>query len=772
MKKDFDIPPPPPAAAASGVDLDELKYIFFRHKWKILAVFLVGLVGAGGFYKLNPPAYQTEATIFIKYIQQSSPMTPVPGAPSDQRIQSPDMRGETIMNTQVGILTSFDLASDVAEIVGPEKILGQAGGGSNRLQAAAVVRNGLLVDAGKSSSIIRLVFSHRDPAIVQPVLSQLIASYQKKHVEIYRPGGWLDDFFSRKADEYRARLAATESELKRLKAGAEIVSLDDNKYYSDRRNRIEQDLLAAEAELAEQQATLDAFEKLRPGKPTAEKIERGVPPDVAEKYRLVSAELEVFQKRQSDLRLRFKDEHPQARQLSQEISRVEAQKHGLEEQYTNLSHLTPSVTLFAPKGETDLTTQVLRASALQAKIRFLTNELATVRAKEGRFSNIEPEITKLQRQLASDQASFNFYTSGLERQRIEEAASGGKVTNIDVLQNPTPSSRDLKKLMKPLAAILAFALFGGFALAFLIEKVLNQNLKRVQDLERLLPSPVFVSVPDLNWKGDRLQKLLDHAQPATNGQPMALLNGQPDKQAAAAAHGASASNGHATLAGLQPVDRAKVAPWDSRHILRSYYEGLRDRLITYFEVRNLTHKPKLVAVTSCRHGAGVTTMAAGLAATLSETGDGNVLLVDMNLEHGAAHQFYQGKPGCALTDALENSTRETAQVQENLYLVSVHETKSEKLPRALPKRFSHLIPRMKASDYDYIIFDMPPITQTSVTPRLAGLMDMVLLVVESETTGQKLVKRAHDLLGESRATVATVLNKHRDYIPERFGQEL
>ena len=67
---------------------------------------------------------------------------------------------------------------------------------------------------------------------------------------------------------------------------------------------------------------------------------------------------------------------------------------------------------------------------------------------------------------------------------------------------------------------------------------------------------------------------------------------------------------------------------------------------------------------------------------------------------------------------------------------------------------------------------MPPITQTSVTPRLAGLMDMVLLVVESETTGQEIVKRAHGLLGESRATVATVLNKHRDYIPERFSQEL
>ena len=44
------------------------------------------------------------------------------------------------------------------------------------------------------------------------------------------------------------------------------------------------------------------------------------------------------------------------------------------------------------------------------------------------------------------------------------------------------------------------------------------------------------------------------------------------------------------------------------------------------------------------------------------------------------------------------------------------------------------MPKFKASDYDYIIFDMPHVSQTSVTPRLAGLMDMVLFVIEAEKT--------------------------------------
>src|SRR6266702_4978406 len=136
-----------------------------------------------------------------------------------------------------------------------------------------------------------------------------------------------------------------------------------------------------------------------------------------------------------------------------------------------------------------------------------------------------------------------------------------------------------------------------------------------------------------------------------------------------------------------------VAPWDAHHELRAYYEALRDRLITHFDVHGMTHKPKLIALTSCSRGAGVTSTAAGLAATLSETGDGNVLLVDMNVEQGAAHPFHRGRPACGLLDALESETRDPALVQEKLYLASMNDVASN-LPHILPKRFTNLVPKL------------------------------------------------------------------------------
>jgi Mrp family chromosome partitioning ATPase len=93
------------------------------------------------------------------------------------------------------------------------------------------------------------------------------------------------------------------------------------------------------------------------------------------------------------------------------------------------------------------------------------------------------------------------------------------------------------------------------------------------------------------------------------------------------------------------------------------------------------------------------------------------------------------------------------------------------LSGVLPHRFSKLVPKLKASNFDYIIFDMPPVSQISITPRLAGFMDMVLLVIESEKTDRDLVQRAADLLAQSKANVGAVLNKTRHYVPRRLHQD-
>ncbi|HOC01556.1 MAG TPA: hypothetical protein PKM43_22750, partial [Verrucomicrobiota bacterium] len=70
------------------------------------------------------------------------------------------------------------------------------------------------------------------------------------------------------------------------------------------------------------------------------------------------------------------------------------------------------------------------------------------------------------------------------------------------------------------------------------------------------------------------------------------------------------------------------------------------------------------------------------------------------------------------------------------------------------------------------IFDMPHVSQTSVTAKVCGLMDMTFLVVESERTKEEQAKRCVSLLGESRAKVAAVLNRYHNYLPSRLQTDI
>src|SRR5262249_41537125 len=153
---------------------------------------------------------------------------------------------------------------------------------------------------------------------------------------------------------------------------------------------------------------------------------------------------------------------------------------------------------------------------------------------------------------------------------------------------------------------------AGLAWAFLIEFSLDRSIRRPVDVERALQVPLFLSIPKLGRKEQRLLKQTSHKLLTAGSDPTSTPTS------------ANGSN----------------APLTAADLLQPFHETLRDRLIGYFESKNLTHKPKLVAVTGLGRNSGVTTTAAGLARSLSETGDGNVLLVDMTTGQGSAQQFY------------------------------------------------------------------------------------------------------------------------------------
>jgi uncharacterized protein involved in exopolysaccharide biosynthesis len=184
-----------PSVLRSEFDLSRqsrVAEIIGRHKWTLLICSAAGVVAALGLHLLRPTPYQSEAKLLFRYVlTEASTAT----RESDQPIRitvSPGLVAP-MMNDQLELLTSLDLAQEVAEKIGAKKILEKAGGGEDRNQAAAVIRTGLRVRVVNGSSVIHIGFQHPDSALVQPVLREVIDRFLRLHVETYRKHGGFAD---------------------------------------------------------------------------------------------------------------------------------------------------------------------------------------------------------------------------------------------------------------------------------------------------------------------------------------------------------------------------------------------------------------------------------------------------------------------------------------------------------------------------------------------------------------------------------------------------
>lgn len=723
----------PLAAPPAGLNLGDVYFTLFRHKWKIALCTLLGVAAAAAVSKFNAPPFQSEAKLFVRYIVSESK---APGPPAnDTTAKSPDQRGETIMKSEAEILGSLDIAKQVAEVIGPENILRATGGGKDPFVAAATIKAHLDVYVAPGSSVIDIIFTHPDPEIVQPVLREVIDHYRRLHVETHTANGMLGNFLSQETDQLRSRLGQTEEDLRKATQKAGIGSLEDARtYYNEQLTILRRDLFAAQAELAQRSAVLEELSARLPtvAEPTPD--DSPVSSDLLSAHLSAVQQVEALQRMEQEALTQFTPTSARVMEIRNSLADAREARRSLEEEHPRLVAITRASRFGPEAAALDRSVVATQVTAAQARVKVLTAQIEEIRRDAARVDQMEGTIVELKRKKELEDANYRYYSASLEQARINETLGNGRVSNISQIQAPSPPTSDHTKLKKLLGMILGGGLLGGIAWAFLIELYFDRSVKRPVDLERLmLQAPLLLAIPELTPK--QLAAL-----PPPRPAPLAIANA-----------------GHAD-------DSATETP----HPLQPFHETLRDRLIGYFESINHTRKPKLVAVTGLGHNAGVSTCAAGLARSLSETGDCNVLLVAMNAGPGLAQQFVKGRAVGGLDEFL--ASHESAPAEQKLYMVT-EDNRGDHLSRNIPQRFSKLLPKLKASDFDYIIFDMPPISQISITPRLAAFMDMVLLVVESEKTNRDLVERATALLSTTRAHVGLVLNKTRRYIPARLYQD-
>ncbi|HEY7000630.1 MAG TPA: Wzz/FepE/Etk N-terminal domain-containing protein [Candidatus Udaeobacter sp.] len=656
----------------SGVKLGDILFALFKRKRTIIVCAAVGIIAAAAVYFLFPPSYQSQAKLLVRYVTERSAVDPID---AEKAATASNQEADRVIGAEIEILTSWDLAVQVAQALGPQRLLPPpqdlfsrlmrgiglqrwlppSGASATEAEAAQSIASGLKVISTKGSSIILISYKNRNPEVATLVLQELLSRYFVKHLEVHRSADAFD-FVSQQTDQVRTRLNQTEDALKTLREKTGIASLKEGSAaLTAEAGKAQEQLNSAEADLAEQQALVS-----HKGENSTKTWGKKKPAD-------------------------------------------------------------------DPKG---------KVAGTQAKIVALKTRLRDVQQRTKQLSELAPQIEDLERKKEMDETNYKYFAASLEKARVDEALDPSKMPNISAVQRPSPPGLETKTRDKIALALAGGGIALGIALALLKGLVLNQTVGRPLQLETQLHIPLMLSIPYANG----------HFALPRNG--------------------SSAKQGALTTGRRNP----KLAPWESEHFIRPYCDAIRDRLGLYFELNHLTHKPKLVGVASVSEHGGASTLAAGLAASLSETNDGKVLLVDVNLGPEEVHPFFKGKPAYPLNKALKPSDS-IASAADNLYLATVGSPSTGGPAQLGLKKFFDMMPNMKASDFDYIIFDMPPLDQTSPTWGMAAFMDKLLVVVEAEKNNREVIKRSYAKLIAERKNVAVVVNKSRSYVPRWLDSE-
>jgi non-specific protein-tyrosine kinase len=187
------------------------------------------------------------------------------------------------------------------------------------------------------------------------------------------------------------------------------------------------------------------------------------------------------------------------------------------------------------------------------------------------------------------------------------------------------------------------------------------------------------------------------------------------------------------------------------------YRTLRTNLSFY----SLDDPLRTLVVTSPAADEGKSTTVANLAVTMAQSGR-RIVLVDCDLRRPSLHKIFDLSAEPGLTNYVLNEA-DTIPLQEsevdNLWLLTSGPQPPNPADLLGSRQLDAIIDRLTA-EYDFVLFDAPPVVGVTDAVVLGAKADGVLLVVSAGNTRRDSAERAKDLLEKARVRIvgATLTN--------------
>jgi uncharacterized protein involved in exopolysaccharide biosynthesis len=468
----------------------DLVLIMFRHRWRMILMFVACIVASGLLSVLLPPVYQSEATVLINKFGREFTFRPGLGAGASPLVPMTS-DPEEILNTQVQLLRSRDVVLAVVGQIGLERLypeLVKPGEAPDLDRVVEKFGDAFQAIPQRTSNILRLAFSHRDRELAAATLAAVIETFREKSISVYI--NTQTQFYQDQVEQARRRFADTDARLTAFRDRHGVLAFEQQKaLLLQQRLDFDTEFKRLDAEyagIAERVTALRGQMDDAPADITA--FTDTQPSRVVEDARTKLLNLKL---RQQEILTTFAPASRQAQQAAQEIAIAEQFLAQQASRFSGTVRKARNEVLTAL--EQDLNRALADRASLDGRRREIAARVAEADSQIKAMTAADTERWTLERDVATAQENLKVFTAKLEEARAADALNRSRVDTIAVVQAPSLPDARQPIQPRPLRYVLLGLLAGLFAavVAAFLSELASDTIYDPVRAERMLFLPTL-----------------------------------------------------------------------------------------------------------------------------------------------------------------------------------------------------------------------------------------------------------------------------------------
>ncbi|MCU0551577.1 MAG: polysaccharide biosynthesis tyrosine autokinase [Leptolyngbya sp. Prado105] len=683
-------------------DFDLQNYwLVLKRRWLTAATVLAATVGLVGLAtSMQRPSFEANGRLLV----QSNRTTSLTGVGEKVGTLESLKREGNPLDTQAVVVTSYPVLQRVIDTL-------QLKNAKGRPMDPEELSKKLKVEAVPTTDILNLKYSDDDAEMAANVVNQIMKAYIDSNLktnqeEANKAGRFIESQLPRA----EAELQKASEELQVFRTQNQIVDLERESAASINSIATLQDQLnQARSQLADvsrqEQVVRDQLG-----------LEIGQAIDLASLSQSSGVQEALSQLQQVQTRLvteqaRFKNTTPQMQTLLQQERDLNALLQ------SRVSEAVGASVQVAPGALQvgDIKRKLAESLAtLQSQKLGLEGRVSTLAGLQSSFRNrmaVTPALVKQQDELQRKQdLARTAYENLTARLQEIQVARNQQVGNARVLQNalvPTQPTGRMRLIL--LAAGSMVGLLLGVAAAF-FRDMIDKSLKTVKEAEAQYGYTLLGLVPKFE----------------TSDTPTIVSPSADD---------------------ISPRVIAMTSP---RSMIHEAYQMLQANL----KFMSLDKKVKTIVISSAVPREGKSEVAANLAATMAQSGR-RVLLVDADMRNPSQHHLWGIVNSVGLSNVVvdQSELRHAVKpITSNLSILTAGVMPPNPLAILDSEAMTTFLETI-AKDYDYVLFDTPPLAGTADAAVLGKMADGVLIAVRPGVADAASIAAAKSLLNRSEPNI-------------------